>query len=171
LSDEQRRAWEDHYRLEQAIRGNHDLSDEYVVEPQLFQSPIPASHARYHHRQLQTDRHAAEQRANRLKRRTAGSRPSRSTLALSELANEMEMDEAELEKLRRDEEAVELRLTDAVATEVGYLYLVGELGLQERWRDDFEASNLDLVQTQTENGVYVEHVEDEHVEIEQEREL
>jgi hypothetical protein len=142
-----------------------------VVEPQLFQSPIPASHARYHHRQLQTDRHAAEQRANRLKRRTAGSRPSRSTLALSELANEMEMDEAELEKLRRDEEAVELRLTDAVATEVGYLYLVGELGLQERWRDDFEASNLDLVQTQTENGVYVEHVEDEHVEIEQEREL
>jgi hypothetical protein len=83
----------------------------------------------------------------------------------------MEMDEAELEKLRRDEEAVELRLTDAVATEVGYLYLVGELGLQERFGDDFEASNLDLVQTQTENGVYVEHVEDEHVEIEQEREL
>ena len=172
LSDEQRHAWEDRYRLEQAIRRKYDLSDEYVVEPELFGSPMPASHARYHHRQLLTGRHAAEQRVNRLKRRTEGFRPSRSSLALSELVNEMEMDEAGLEKLRRDEEAAELRrLADVVATEVGYLYFVGELGLQECWRDDFEASNLDLVQRQTENGAYVGYVEDERDETEQEMEF
>ncbi|KAF3048484.1 hypothetical protein E8E11_009414 [Didymella keratinophila] len=166
LSDEQRQIWEDRYRLEQAIQRKYDLPDEYVVEPALFESPIPASHARYHHRQILTGRHAAERRANRRKRRAEGYRPSRSSLALSELVSDMEIDEAELEKLRQEEEAAELRrAADVVATEVGYLYFVGELGLLERWRDEFEASNLDLIQRQTENGVYVGHVEDEHVEI------
>jgi len=150
LSDEQRQFWEDRYRLEQAIRRKYDLPDEYVVEPELFESPIPASHARYHYRQILTDRHAAERRANRHKRRAEGFRPSRSFLALSEIVNDMEMDEAELEKLRQEEDAAELRrVADVVATEVGYLYFVGELGLLERWKDDFEASNLDLVQRQT----------------------
>jgi hypothetical protein len=169
LSDEQRRAWEDRFKLEQAIRRKYDLPENYEVEPELFESPIPASHARYHHRQLLTGRHAAERRANRHKRRAEGFRPSRSSLALSELINDIEMDEVELRKLRQEEEAAELRrLADVVATEVGYLYFVGQLGLLERWRDAFETSNLDLIQRQTENGVYVGYVGEEHVETEEE---
>lgn len=172
LSDEQNRVWEDRHRLERAIRQKYDLPDEYVVDPELFESPIPASHARHHYRQLLTGRHAAERRAIRRKRRAEGFRPSRSLLAISELVNDVEMDEAEREKMRQEEEAVALRrITDVVATEVGYLYFVGELGLLERWRDDFEASDLDLVQRQTDNSVYVGHVEEEHVGIEVEMEL
>lgn len=171
VSDEQRRIWEGRYKLDRAIRRKYDLPDDYEIEPELFANPLPASHARYHHRQTQNGEHAAKRRANRYKRRAEGYRPSRSSLALSELANDVEMDEVELEKLRLEEEAAELRrLADVVATEVGYLYFVGEMGLLERWRDDFETSNLDLIQRQTENGMYVGHMDEEHVRTEEEME-
>ncbi|KAF3047184.1 hypothetical protein E8E12_011579 [Didymella heteroderae] len=156
VSDEQRRIWEDRYKLDRAIRRKYDLPDDYEIEAELFENPIPASHARYHHRQLQNGEHAAERRAKRHKRRTEDYRPCRSSLALSELVDDVNTDEAGLESLRLEEEAAELRrLAGVVATEVGYLYFVGEIGLLERWRDDVERSNLDLIQRQTENGVQV----------------
>ncbi|KAJ4370060.1 hypothetical protein N0V86_008795 [Didymella sp. IMI 355093] len=167
VSDEQRRIWEDRYKLDRAIRRKYDLPDDYDIEPELFANPLPASHARYHHRQLQYGEHAGERRTNRHKRRAEGYRPSRSSLALSELVNEVEMDEAEVERLRLEEQAAGLRrLADVMATEVGYLYFVGEMGLLERWRDEFEVSNLELIQRQTEDGLYVGWVGEEHVEAE-----
>lgn len=169
LSDEQRRLWEERNMLEQAIRRKYDLPEDYEVEHELFESPIPASHARYHHRQFLNGKYAAERRANRYKRRAEDYKPSRSSLALSELVNDVDLDKAGLERLKQEQEAAELqRLADVTATEVGYLYFVGELGLLERWRDDFEASNLDLIQRQTENGVYVGHVEEELIEADDE---
>lgn len=154
VSDTQRRIWEDRCKLDRAIRRKYDLPDDYELGSEILAHPLPASHARYHHRQIQNNEHATERRANRHKRRAEDYKPSRSSLALSELANDVKVDEAELKRLRLEEEAAELRrLADVTATEVGYLYFVGEMNLLERWRDDLEISSLDLIHRQTENGM------------------
>ncbi|KAF1927797.1 uncharacterized protein M421DRAFT_64423 [Didymella exigua CBS 183.55] len=172
VSDEQRRVWEDRLKLDRVIRQKYDLPDDYEIEAELFENPLPASHARHHHRQLQNGEHAAERRAKRLKRRAEGYRPCRSLLALSEILKDKEMDAAELEELRLEEEAVKLqRLVDVAATEVGFLYFVGEMGLLERWRAEFECSSVDLIQRRSENGVYIGYIEDEHVAAEEEKEM
>lgn len=121
------------------------------MEPELFKNPIPASHDRYLQRQLLGGKNAAGRRANRYKRRTEGLWSSRSSLALSELVNDVDLDEGELDRLKHEQEAAELQqLANVAATEVGPFYFMGELGLLERWSDDFEASILDLIQRQTE---------------------
>lgn len=167
-SNQQRQIWEDRYKLDRAIRLKYDLPDHYDIEPELFVNPLPASHARHHHRQLQRGEHAAERRANRHKRRAKDYMPSRSSLALFELANDVDMDETELERLRLEEQNAELqRLTNAAAAEVGYIYFVGEMGLLELWRDDFERSNLYLVQRRFENGMHhIGHIEEDLVQTE-----
>lgn len=165
VSDEQRRIWEDRCKLDRAIRRKYDLPDDYELEPEILAHPLPASHARYHHRQIQNHEHAAERRVNRHKRSAEDYKPSRSSLALSELANDVKVDGAELERLRLEGEAAELRrLAGVTATEVGYLYFVGETDLLERWRDDLEISNLELIQRQIENGMSVGRMDEEHVE-------
>lgn len=169
VSDEERRSREDRYKLDRAIRRKYDLPDDYELEEEMLAIPLPAPHAKHLHRQMQNSEHAAERRANRHKRRAEDYRSCRSSLALSELAREVEVDEAELERLRLEAEAAELRrLVSVVASEVGYLYFVGEMGLLERWKEEFRVSDLDLIQRQMENGVYVGHEDEVEGEVEEE---
>lgn len=148
-ADAQREHWENRRKLDMAIRRKYDLQDEFDLDPDFLSSPLPASHARSHHQHTQDDLFASERRAKRYKRRAEGYRLSRSSLGLSELAEDIVLDEAELKNMRRAEESAELRrLTDNVATEVGYLYFVGAVGMLEKWTDDTEKSNLSLIYRQ-----------------------
>src|SRR5690242_10805267 len=53
VSDSQRQAWEDRCKLDRAIRRKYNLADDYDIDPEILAFPIPASHARYHHRRIQ----------------------------------------------------------------------------------------------------------------------
>ncbi|KAH6625242.1 hypothetical protein C7974DRAFT_376785 [Boeremia exigua] len=146
VSDIHRRSWENHCKIDRAVRRKYDLDDDFDIHPGFLALPIPASHARYHHTQTQNDLFAGERRANRLKRRKENYKPSRSSLALSELADAVDLSETELDKLRLAEEVAKLqRLTNVVATEVGFLYLVGDTDLFKKWKADVEQSNLSLI--------------------------
>ena len=58
----------------------------------------------------------------------------------------MILNDAEAEKLRLMEEEAELRrLANIVATEVGYLYLVGNLDYPNDWSGDIKRSNMSLI--------------------------
>ena len=146
VSGVHRRAWEERCKLDRAVRRKHGLDDDHEIEPELLVHPIPASHAKYHHRQVQAGQHASERRANRHKRHAENHKPSHSSLALSVLAEDMILNDAEAEKLRLMEEEAELRrLANIVATEVGYLYLVGNLDYPNDWSGNIKRSNMSLI--------------------------
>ncbi|KAF2628482.1 hypothetical protein BU25DRAFT_467143 [Macroventuria anomochaeta] len=164
VSDAHWRTWEDRCKINRAVRRKYDLPDDFDIDPEFFAHPILASYARYHHRQIQDGQHAGKRRANRHKRRAEDYRPSRSSLALPNLAEDVPTDEADGEKPRLAEEAAELRrLTDVVATEVGYLYFVGEDDLLERWSDDVEQSDLSLIYRKVEPGMDMGQLDEDHV--------
>ena len=67
--------------------------------------------------------------------------------------------------MRVAEEAAELRrLTNVVATEVGYLYLIGDVDLLGKWRDDVKQSNLSLIYRKSETGMGMGYVAENLVE-------
>lgn len=172
VSDGQRRAWEDRCKLDRTLRRKYNLTDDFGIDPELLAFPMPASQARRHHRQLQDNLKASGRRANRQKRRVESYKPSRSSLALSELAEDVIMDGTELERVRLAEEAVKLRWqTSVIATEVGYLYFVGGIGLLEHWRDDVEQSNLSLIYRKYEKGLETVELDGCHVAAEADEEL
>jgi hypothetical protein len=64
----------------------------------------------------------------------------------------------EVERSRLAEEAEELqRQIDVVATEVGYLYFVGDAGHSEAVEYDVERSNRGLVYRRAEADVHMDH--------------
>ena len=165
VSDVQRRAWEDHCKIDRAVRRKYDLPEDFDIDTEFLTIPIPASHARYHHRQTRDGLYAGERRAKRHKRRAEDYKPSRSSLALSTSAEDVRVDDMELEKMRVAEEAAELRrLTNVVATEVGYLYLIGDVDLLGKWRDDVKQSNLSLIYRKSETGMGMGYVAENLVE-------
>ncbi|OSS51285.1 hypothetical protein B5807_03324 [Epicoccum nigrum] len=73
-------------------------------------------------------------------------RPAQSPLLSSNLAEDVQVNERELEEPRKAEELKEMRKqTDIVAKEVGYLYFVGSAGLMERWEEELHESNMFLI--------------------------
>ncbi|KAF9692724.1 hypothetical protein EKO04_009077 [Ascochyta lentis] len=149
VSEVHRRAWEERCKTERAVRRKYDLPDDFDIDPEFFANPISASHARHHHRQIKDGQQAAERRANRYKRRTEGYRHSRSSLALSELAGDV--DNTNVEALKSVEAEAELQhLASVEASEVGYLYFVGDVDGFEDWMDDVEQSNMCLVYRKSE---------------------
>ncbi|KAF1349350.1 hypothetical protein EJ07DRAFT_68636, partial [Lizonia empirigonia] len=146
VSDMHRREWGDRCKTERAVRRKYDLPENFEIDSEFFANPIPASHARHHHRQLQDRQYLGQRRTNRYMRRVEGYKPCRSPLALTELAVDVMLDELEVERLRLAEADAELQpLANVAATEVGYLYLVGDNDGLEDWRYDVERSNMSLV--------------------------
>lgn len=152
ISDAHRRAWEDCCKTERAVRRKYDLPDHFDIDPEFWANPIPASHARHHYQQTQRGQHSIERRANRTKRQVEGYKPCHSSLAHSELAEDIEVDNMEIQRSTLAEEAAELqRLASVVATEVGYLYFLGAVDGVEDWRYDVEQSKRDMVYRRLEN--------------------
>ncbi|KAJ8115885.1 hypothetical protein OPT61_g2575 [Boeremia exigua] len=163
-SSGQRRAWEDHWKIDRAVRQKYVLDEDFDMDQEFLTLPLPASHARNHHRQIQDDLNAARRRANRQKRRAEDYKPSRSSLALSELSEDLVLDDTELEKLKLAEGAEKLkRLMRVVATQVGYLYLIGDVGLLDRWKDDVEQSDQSLIYQKQETGMEMEQLDEDHI--------
>lgn len=146
VTDTQRQQWEDRCKLDTAIRKKYDLSDEFDIDTEFLSLPLPASHAKFHYQRSRDDLFAAERRANRYERRAKDYKPSRSSLTVSELAEDIILGDDEVEILRLADEAADLqRRINMVATEVGYLYFVGPVGMLEAWRDDVDKSKVSLV--------------------------
>jgi hypothetical protein len=165
VSGVHRRAWEERCKLDRAVRRKYGLDDDYEIEPELLVHPIPASHARHHYRQVQAGQHAGERRANRRKRRAKDYKPSHSSLALSVLAEDITLNDEEAEKLRLMEEEAELRrLANIVATEVGYLYFVGDLECAKDWSDDIEQSNMSLIYKKAETDTDMGQLDEDRFE-------
>ncbi|UPX17436.1 uncharacterized protein EKO05_0007790 [Ascochyta rabiei] len=63
------------------------------------------------------------------------------------------MDGTDVEKLKLAEDKAELQwMAGVVASEVGYLYFVGDVDGFEDWMDDVEQSNLSLIYRKVETG-------------------
>ena len=171
VSEGHRQAWEERGKLDRAVRYKYGLDEDFEIEPELFAQPMPASHARYHHKQGLAGQLASKRRANRLKRRAEDYKPSRSSLALSLLADDMMLNEEDAEKLRVEEEAAELRrLASTVTTEVGYLYFVGDFECSEDWSYDIERGNMSLIYRTAEIDIDMGQLDGGHVEAEEESE-
>ncbi|KAJ4322957.1 hypothetical protein N0V94_002112 [Neodidymelliopsis sp. IMI 364377] len=155
-SDSYNEARENRCKTERAVRRKYDLPEDFDIDPEFWTNPIPASHASYYHKQTQNSRHAGERRVNRQKRRAETYKPSRSSLVLSELADDIKIDEMEVERSRLAEEAEEAqRQMDIVAAEVGYLYFVGDTGRSEAVEYEVERSNRGLVYRRAEVDVHM----------------
>lgn len=171
VSDMNKQAWEDRCKTERAVRRKYDLLDDFEIEAEFFTVPISASHARHHHIQIQNNHHASERRANRHKRRAEGYKSSRSSLALSELAEDVTMDEKEAERLKLAEKDAEIqRLANVIATEVGYLYFVGDVDDFDGWRYDVERSNMALIYRKVQSDVAMGRLDEDGAETEEESE-
>jgi hypothetical protein len=84
-----------------------------------------------------------ERRARGYTRRPS---PPRSSLSQVERSEEIELDEAMLEQMRKTEEQESLEgQIKKVGMEVGYLYFVGEVDGLEEWSEDFVKSDRQLV--------------------------
>ena len=65
---------------------------------------------------------------------------------MSEVVEEAQMDEEQLEEMRRKEDEAEFgRLMRRVSKEVGYLYLIGSMERMEEWNNDYLESDRQLV--------------------------
>lgn len=162
--DVQKRACEERFKTERVLRRKYGLTDDFEIAAEFFANPIPASHAHYHYRQIQDGQHSGARRANRYKRRAEGYRPARSSLAMSELARDVTTDNADLERMNLAAEDAELqRLARTVATEVGYLYFVGEANCSKEWRREIEQSNKSLVFRKDEWDVEMVELDQEQI--------
>lgn len=145
-SDMDRRERENRCTTERALRRKYNLPDYFEINSEMLADPMPAAHALHHHRKLQDSQYLAQRHANRKMRRVEGYKPCRSPLALTELAADVMLDDLEMERLRRAEADTELeRLANIAATEVGYLYFVGDNDGLEDWWDDVEWSDMSLI--------------------------
>jgi hypothetical protein len=81
------------------------------------------------------------------------------------LAEDITLNDEEAEKLRLMEEEAELRrLANIVATEVGYLYLVGDLECAKDWSDDIEQSNMSLIYKKAETDTDMGQLDEDRFE-------
>jgi hypothetical protein len=137
-SDANRLLWETRYRTESAIRRKHSLGEEYRFRPEFWDVPVSASLSRKSYQQAQDERKA---RGN-----TKRPKPPSSSLSHVERSEEIEIDEAMLDQIRRTEEQESLeRQIRKVGEEVGYLYFVGGVDGLEEWSDDYVKSDRQLV--------------------------
>jgi hypothetical protein len=137
-SDANRLLWETRYRTESAVRRKHSLGEEYRFRPEFWDVPVSASLSRKSYQQAQDERKA---RGN-----TKRPKPPSSSLSHVERSEEIEIDEAMLDQMRRTEEQESLeRQIRKVGEEVGYLYFVGGVDGLEEWSDDYVKSDRQLV--------------------------
>jgi hypothetical protein len=140
---ELRRKWEARNRLESAVRRKHGLDQSYPFTPEFWDNPLPEFVCRRNYMNTTEHRRALARRARGNKPRP---KPPRSSLRLSEVVEEMQMDENQLEEMRQAEEAEELgKSIHRVSREVSYLYLIGSEESVEEWNDDYLNSNKLLV--------------------------
>jgi hypothetical protein len=142
-SDANRLLWETRSRTESAVRRKHSLGEEYTFRPEFWDVPVSASLSRKSYQQAHDDERMDERRARGYTRRP---RPPRSSLSQVERSEEIELDEAMLEQMRKTEEQESLESQiKKVGMEVGYLYFVGEVDGLEEWSDDYMKSDRQLV--------------------------
>jgi hypothetical protein len=140
---ELRQKWEARNRLESAVRRKHGLDQSYPFNPDFWDNPLPEFVCRRNYMNTAEHRRALARRARGNQLRP---KPPRSSLSLSEVVEEVQMDENQLEEMRRTEEAAEFgRLMRRVSKEVGYLYLIGSMDCMEEWNDDYLDSDKQLV--------------------------
>jgi hypothetical protein len=138
-----RRRWDAQKRIEQAVRRKHGLDQEYAFNPAFWEHPLPEVVCRRNYENIAEHQRLVARRARGNKLRP---KPPRSSLSVSEVAEEVQMDENQLGEMRRAEKAAEFeKMVYRVSREVSYLYFVGSMDSMEEWSDDYLKSDRQLV--------------------------
>jgi hypothetical protein len=143
-----RKVWEDQWARATAVRRKHDLAENAEIPEEYWQRPIGGVLSWWQHQLNEEDKRKEERKARGNRSRP---KPPRSSLSMSETADDVPLDPGTLEILlqKEEREAVERaleRATGRVAAEVGYLYFVGGgIDHLEEWKEDYEISDGTLV--------------------------
>lgn len=131
-------------RDEWVLRRKFNIDSSFDFAPDFWDRRFPESEFRRIYREAKQKESYAAYRARGCRPRPI---PPRSSLSQCELSESIEIDQNELEQMKRMEQAEALgRKAWKVGEQVGYLYFVGDHfdGLFD-WRDDFLRSNRQMI--------------------------
>ncbi|KAH7380441.1 hypothetical protein DE146DRAFT_625111 [Phaeosphaeria sp. MPI-PUGE-AT-0046c] len=142
--DARRQTWEARYRTESMIRQKFNIDSGCHFPSEFWDTPISAHRCLHAYQEAKDNERMSARRA-----RGSAPRPNppRSTLSYSELSEDIDINQDELEQIWKTEQTSELeRQARKVGDQVGYLYFVGDDfdGLFE-WREDFLRSDRQLI--------------------------